>query len=176
VKIYVKDANLILDLFNGRVLDAWFALGYETITTSLVLREVSDEGQKMQLNTYVSKGLLKIEDVVATDWVKISELSVKWSVSIPDASVAMLALKTSSCLLTGDGRLRKKAEEIGIDVRGILWVLDHLIEEQKITSAAACKALKSIAGKGAFLPHGEVEIRRQNFRGQLVKVPLSFSL
>ncbi len=157
MKIYVKDANLILDLFNGRILDAWFALGYETITTSLVLVEIRDEEQKIQLNTYVSKGLLKIEDAKGGDWDEIHELSIKWSVSIPDASVAVLALKSSACLLTGDGRLRKKSKELGIDVRGILWVLDLLIEQQKITSAAACVALHNITGAGAFLPKEEVE-------------------
>ena len=157
MKIYVKDANLILDLFNGGVLDAWFALAYETVTTSLVMVEIRDKEQKIQLNTLVSDGLLGIEDTTGEDWEKIRKLSLEWSVSIPDASVALLAQKSSACLLTGDGRLRKKSRELGIDVRGILWVLEHLMEQQKITSAAACVALEKITGAGAFLPKEEVE-------------------
>lgn len=157
MKIYVKDANLILDLFNGSVLDAWFALGYETVTTSLVMVEIRDDAQKIQLSSYVSKGLLEIENTAAEDWNGIYELSIEWSVSIADASVALLAQKSTACLLTGDGRLRKKSKEFGIEVKGILWVLDHLIEQQKITSAAASVALENITGAGAFLPKEEVE-------------------
>ena len=61
MKVYVKDANLIFDLFHGGVLDAWFALGYETITTSLVWVEIRNPEQRRHIEAYLGSGHLRIE-------------------------------------------------------------------------------------------------------------------
>lgn len=164
MKVYVKDANLIFDLFHGGVLDAWFALGYETITTSLVLVEISNPEQRKQIEVYLSGDHLRIEDASAEDWQEITDLAQQWKVSVPDASVAVLARKSQACLLTGDGRLRKKSMEAGMEVRGTLWVLDHLLEEGRITVGAARAALQAIHHSGTFLPQEEVENRLNKWR------------
>jgi predicted nucleic acid-binding protein len=164
MKIYVKDANLIFDLFHGGVLDAWFALGYETVTTSLVLVEIRDPDQRKQIQLYLDSGHLRIEDTTAEDWTEITDLSLLWKVSVPDASVAILAKRAEACLLTGDGRLRKKSIEVGMDVRGTLWVLDHLLEQERITVSAARTALEAIHISGTFLPQDEVENRLNKWR------------
>jgi predicted nucleic acid-binding protein len=164
MKVYVKDANLIFDLFHGGVLDAWFALGYETITTSLVLVEIRNPEQRKQIEVYLSGGHLRIEDTLAEDWEEITNLAQQWKVSVPDASVAVLARKAEACLLTGDGRLRRKSMEAGMEVRGTLWVLDHLLEQGRITLGAARTALEAIHNSGTFLPQEEVENRMNRWR------------
>lgn len=164
MKVYVKDANLIFDLFHGGVLDAWFALGYETITTSLVLVEIRNPDQKRHIEAYLGSGHLRIEDTSAEDWTEIIALSQEWQVSVPDASVAVLTKRAEACLLTGDGRLRKKSMEAGMDVRGTLWVLDHLLEQGRITTSAARVALEAIHHSGTFLPQDEVENRLNKWR------------
>lgn len=159
MKVYVKDANLIFDLFHGGVLDAWFALGYETITTPLVLAEIRNPEQRTQIDAYLGRGHLRVEDTAPDSWEEIIALAQLWKVSVPDASVAVLARNSKSCLLTGDGRLRNKSAEAGLEVRGTLWVLDHLLERGRITQGAAHAALTAIHQSGTFLPQEEVENR-----------------
>ena len=56
MRILVHDANLLIDLFHGGVLEIWFAQGYEIHTTSLVLTELTDADQKAAANDLVSLG------------------------------------------------------------------------------------------------------------------------
>jgi hypothetical protein len=41
VKIVIQDASVLIDMADGDLLDAWFGLGFDLRTTSLVWREVN---------------------------------------------------------------------------------------------------------------------------------------
>lgn len=62
-------------------------------------------------------------------------------------------------LLTGDGRLRKQAVRDGLEVRGALWLLDRLVDQQLIPPARAAAGLSSMLARGARLPEAECEAR-----------------
>ncbi|GIV60064.1 MAG: hypothetical protein KatS3mg043_1153 [Rhodothermaceae bacterium] len=63
-------------------------------------------------------------------------------------------------LLTGDNALRKLAQSLGIEVHGVLWVLDQLYDDG-FSPRRLEKGLKQILSAGAYLPQEEV-IRRFN--------------
>jgi len=57
------------------------------------------------------------------------------------------------------GMLRKKAEQDRIQVRGVLWVLDSLVEAGIITYKNAASKLKRILDAGSRLPPDECSKR-----------------
>ena len=62
MKVAVKDANILIDLAQCGGLDAWFSLGIETYTTTLVLNEITDVNQRSQIQSYVRAQSLRVVD------------------------------------------------------------------------------------------------------------------
>lgn len=165
MKVVVEDANVLLDLVNGGVLAHWLGLDFENCTTPLVWREVSDGAQRSIVQPFIEAGLIRLVDIAPHQWQEIVAFKEQAGVSIADASVWLLAKSEGAVLLSGDSKLRKSARLIGVDVRGIFWVLDVLIERKKIKATAAAKALQRMLNQGAFLPQGECESRIASWTG-----------
>ena len=165
MRILVHDANLLIDLFHGGLLEIWFAQGYEIHTTSLVLTELTDADQKAAANDLVSLGALIISDTAANEWSDAEKLARAWGVSIPDASVALLARKLDAVLMTGDGTLRKKALAEKMEVKGTLWVMDELVARDALADSEALEALRKIQESGSFLPQADCRLRIEKWSG-----------
>lgn len=165
MRILVHDANLLIDLFHGGLLEIWFTQGHQIHTTSLVLTELTDDKQKAAVGRLVDRGTLIISDTAADEWSAAEKLARTWGVSIPDASVALLAKKLGAILMTGDGTLRKKALADKLDVKGTLWVMDELASGAAISYEQALEALKKIMDSGSFLPQAECQVRIERWSG-----------
>ena len=156
---FIHDACLLIDLFEGDLIRFWFASGRKFATTVLVVEEIKDPEQKASILTFVADGALIAEDL---EFEKISD-AASWSdknrVSIADASVALLAREHGGILLSADNRLRKRAKEDGVEVRGLFWIFDTLLGENRISPEFAVTALKKIREAGARLPQSECENR-----------------
>ncbi|HEX8372639.1 MAG TPA: hypothetical protein VF585_07660 [Chthoniobacterales bacterium] len=159
MKVLVEDANVLLDLVNGDVLGLWLGAGFENSTTVLVWQEVSHTTQQQKVQPFIDSGLLTIHDIPPTSWHAIAAFSVSAGVSISDASVWLLAKSEKATLLTGDSKLRSSARVSGVEVRGILWVLDELVAQGKLEPKAAAVALNKMVEGGAFLPLEECRTR-----------------
>ena len=90
--------------------------------------------------------------------------SLPRSLSLEDASVLHLAIREEALLLTGDGRLRRCAEEHTIPVSGILWVFDSMIQHRTLTMEQAAAALESLIQQGSRLPRNECDSRLARWR------------
>lgn len=164
MKVVVEDANVLLDLVNGGILGLWLGLDFRNCTTTLVWHEVRDFEQRQQVQPFIDSGLLILCDVDPQSWPTINEFSVRQGVSISDASVWLLAETESAILLTGDSKLRKSAKSTGVAVRGVLWVIDQLVEQAKLTKLMAADALSKMLAAGAFLPTEECRSRIAKWR------------
>ena len=67
--------------------------------------------------------------------------------------------KTKPLYLPGDNILRKYAESNQIEVHGILWVLDELINEEQISEKIAYLKLTQLMETNSRLPKNECEKR-----------------
>ena len=152
-RIYIHDACVLLDLIEGDLLDLWFQLGFETRTTHLVYQEILEEEQFSLLQTYVD----------ASDLPALNAQAKEWKVSLQDVSVAHLAKRHGGILLSGDKRLRTKSAEAGIEVKGILWVLDMIVERKLLIPQRALNALEAILEAGGRIPSEECGERRQRW-------------
>lgn len=150
--VVVKDACVLIDLANGEILGHWFQLGHKTHTTDIILSEIRREEQWAAIAPIIDSGLIHVHEIVESEWNDIFELSSNNTVSIPDATALLLAENLEALLLTGDGPLRRLAEQRAQEVRGTLWILDTLVWEEVLTFSEAISALDSILKYGARLP------------------------
>lgn len=162
-RIYIHDACVLLDLIEGDILDFWFQLGFETRTTHLVYQEILEEEQSSLLQTYVDADKLILESIDEADIPDLNVQAKKWNVSLQDISVAHLAKKHGGILLSGDRRLRIRSVEAGIEVKGILWVLDMIVERELLIPQRALKALDAILEAGGRMPPEECDERRKRW-------------
>lgn len=167
MKIVIQDASVLIDLADCDLLEAWFGLGFDLRTTSLVWREVSRRNQKIKLKRYVDEGRFGIEAVGAQALTEIVQLQAALSarVTIEDISALFFAGKLESILLTGDKRLRQHAEERGIETHGLLWVFDTLVARGALLPDVAADRLEKLIERGTSrLPLHECELRVRKWR------------
>jgi len=79
--------------------------------------------------------------------------------SIADLSVLVLARQTGAVLLSGDGPLRTVARREGVEVHGILWVLDRLVAGGVLSGRRAAEVIGVMRQNGSRLPEEECERR-----------------
>ncbi|WP_052300881.1 hypothetical protein [Methanoplanus limicola] len=66
-------------------------------------------------------------------------------------------------MITGDNLLRKTAQRNGVNVHGILWILDEFVIAGCISSQKALKSLEKIIKAGGRLPYEECEKLRKKW-------------
>lgn len=111
MRITVKDASILIDLAEGDLLGLWFQLQIETHTTDFVLREVKQEIQWQRVPPFVDAKLLQVHATTAQEIAAVAVFAQAHGLSLPDASGVFLARRLQACLLTGDRRLRRTAEQ-----------------------------------------------------------------
>ena len=156
--IVVHDASILIDLVTCDLSESWFQLGFATTTTSLVWREVNRRRQKQRLRAFVDRGILRIEAASAETMTGILKLRAELprGVTVEDASVLHLAAKLKAILLSSDGLVRRCGSELGVEVHGILWVLDTLVQRKAITADVAVDRLQKLLQTGTtWLPEEE---------------------
>ena len=174
MKIAVKDASVLIDLLEAGVLGSWFKLGIETHVPDLVLAEIVQPQQRPVVEGFVNAGLLKVA-VIGNGEVEqlatLATLSRELKVSIPDASAVHLAEALDGAfLLTSDGTLRLGAERRGLEVRGLLWVLDLLVWHDVLSCADAITALAAVLAANSRQPLHECHRRQESWAtGKKVK-------
>lgn len=165
--IVVHDASILIDLVACDLAESWFGLGFTMITTSLVWREVNRRHQKARLRTFVDRGGLTVEAVSAETIADILMLYAELprGVTVEDASVLHLSAKLKAILLSSDGLLRRCGSELGVEVHGILWVLDTLVLRKLITGDTAADRLERLLKDGtSWLPEQECRARLKKWR------------
>lgn len=87
------------------------------------------------------------------DFQAIFDLHYELGVSIQDALGIWLAQTLEGAtLLAGDGTMRTHAKNLGVEVKGMLWISDTLVERKIITSLKAAERLECMLVCGSRLP------------------------
>jgi predicted nucleic acid-binding protein len=154
-KVYISDTNIWFDLRNAGLLDEVFQLPITLCSTDFVLNELND----LPHERLIAQGLI-VEMLDEAAVIELFTLKLEHgNSSLADVSCYYLAQQTGHPLLTGDGKLRKQATKDGIQVYGILWLLDQLIDHNLITSEKAADALEAMLFHGARLPQSDCQTR-----------------
>ncbi len=159
--IVVHDAGILIDLLECNLEEEWCSLHLKLLTTSFVWREINRRHQKTRLKTFVDRGELIIEAINEEAMAEIARMKVEVpGLSVEDISVLLLSLQTEAVLLSGDGLLRRQAEFRGVEVHGMLWMIDTLIDRGSISPLAAADRLEKLLRSGvSWLPIEECKKR-----------------
>lgn len=158
MKIAVQDANILMDLANGDLLEAWFSLGIETHTTDLVVAEITHTAQKKAVALCLRRKQLLVRSFDGVALAEVIIFSQSHGISPSDASALRLAMELEATLLTGDGRLRKVAES-KVSLGGLLKTLDLLANSKSLPPKQLANGLRKAMDLGCFLPTDECEKR-----------------
>lgn len=167
--IAVSDTNIFIDLIEVGLLDGFFSLPWEIHTTDMIIHELKDATQKEKVVKYCTEGILYIKDYDAQEMPVLTEFYVSQrvtaKVSIQDCSVWLHAMKNDCTLLTGDARLKTAATKTGVDVHGIIYVIDELVDKQVISKEMAADKLMELKMSNPRLPQLEIDRRVKLWRG-----------
>ncbi|MCI5147277.1 MAG: type II toxin-antitoxin system VapC family toxin, partial [Candidatus Electrothrix sp. AR3] len=118
-----------------------------------------------RLHDYIDRGVLLKKSFDYEELLEIQLLEVEHRVlSIPDCSCLFHARSLSAQLLTGDAALRKTAEQAGISVHGILWVLEELVKHEVVTKDTAHAKLHQLLAINPRLPRSECRKRLMKWK------------
>jgi len=148
----VADANVLIDLHHGRALVVAARFFDFLVPDVIVIEELrSPDGPAL-----IRQGLIRVAHFSAQDLSEILVLRGRYvGPSLPDLFALHLARTRGLVLLTGDGHLRQAARREGVEVHGVLWVLDGLLEARGLTASEAIQALRRMLKAGARLPEPE---------------------
>ncbi len=165
--IAIKDANILIDCAEIELLDAVFQLPLVFKTTDFIWQEILVANQQDYIQPYIRAERLKVTSFTADEVLAISQLQYESTgISIEDSSALYLARKDSAILLTGDGKLRRVAQQTGIQVHGIIWLLDEVLRYALIDTASACKKIKLLKSKNPRLPAHALQERIRQWCGE----------
>jgi hypothetical protein len=146
MRIIVSDSNCLIDLRKAALLSAFLQLPYEILIPDTLFEEELlkfTEDEKMLL----AEGL-KVIDLPGPSVIRAQEIVRDLPhLSIHDGFAFALAEANPGCvLLTGDGPLRGLGESEGIEVHGVLWVIDQIHSNVLATASDLVKALRVFSG------------------------------
>ncbi len=165
MRLVVTDANVIIDLAAGALLEDMFRLPEVEfcVPDILYVEELAE-----RYGVLPALGLTVMTQP-AEDVARVEQLRARFrGPSVNDLFALVLAQSLDCPLLSGDRQLRAAAEAEGVEVRGTLWLVETLVRAQLINAGRASAAYEAMRQDGSRLPWDEVDaqIRRWQRDGQ----------
>lgn len=163
-KLLISDANILIDMIVGGILEEIFSLDYEfAVPDVLFHEELRDQHPDLP-----EKGLsvLELGEAAIIDTAQLSVKHVQTGVSNNDCLALALARQEDCPLLTGDAKLRQVSIAENAEVRGTLWLVGELVEASVITVDQAASAYDNMRADGSRLPWPDVEAQLKRFRAR----------
>lgn len=168
-KLVVSDTNILIDLVRLGQIDLLFGIGWEVTTTDLIIEELEDASQKELIEPYIKSGTLKIKSFSSSETLELMNYFLSVSsisnLSIQDCSVLKYSKETNAILLSGDKKLRTKAEEESITVKGIIYIFDKAVEKGILQEECAADIFDRLLVLNNRLPKKEIQQRIDRLRG-----------
>ena len=158
--LFIADTNILIDLWEGGLLTAFFQLPYPIASPDVVISEL----RRPEGSMFVELGLQSLTLEAGLVLEVIALRSQHKALSTPDLFAFVAARKFGAILLTGDAGLRQLAEAQKVPLHGILWVLDEMVRTEIIQSFNAANSLERIRKAGARLPDAPCEERLRHWR------------
>jgi predicted nucleic acid-binding protein len=155
--IVIKDACILIDLVDLDLLEAFYQLEVTAVTTGFVIAEILDEEQAVAVRKVVSDGKLTVYD--DGDIAEITALTDQHpGLSFADCSVLELAFRVPGIILSADGSLRNEAKRRQLTVKGSLWVLNQLVEQNFMTKAECLVKLDLYPRVNSRAPKRDIQL------------------
>ncbi len=149
--ITITDANIFIDLAELELFPLFFQLNLTLHTTKEVLLEC-DPTHQQALKEYAAKKLLTIHILSEEQLEKLEHLKFKKGLSAQDKSILYLAYEQQAMVLTGDNLIRKWCKQQNLEVHGILWILEELVQYKLLEFGEAITHLTNLMQINQWLP------------------------
>ena len=157
----VSDTSCMIDLRKGGLLEAMLQLPY-----SFVMPDTLFENEWLGLSADEKRALLNLGLEVRTLPGHLVQRAARYfnqhaRLALNDCFALVLAEQIEDCiLLTGDGLLRRIAEEKSIEVHGVLWAIDEMESQGSVPVEVLHNALQLfLEDELVFLPTQETRQR-----------------
>lgn len=154
MRLLINDANILIDIINIDLVAKFLALNFELKTTDFVFAELLPEQQRLLKSE-------KLQIIVSTETEDIigiyQLLNSTRGLSFEDCSVWYYTKKFNGVMLTGDGSLRKKVIHSGLEVRGIIFLIEEMKKQQLISKQLAIDKLEVLIKINPRLPENEIK-------------------
>ena len=139
--VLISDTSVLIDLDRGKLLEHLFQLPYDFCVPDLLFkRELSGD-----LGDRLRELGLDVVELSPTEVARATLLRRNVKVlSTPDAFAFSVAEARRWTLLTGGLALRQLAEQHGVEMHDILWVIDEFDRENVLEARALHRALTKI--------------------------------
>jgi predicted nucleic acid-binding protein len=144
VRVLVSDASILIELAKWSLLEDLFKLPIEFVVPDALYEDELIDLGKIDRKQLTALGL-RIESLHAEGVAQaLSYQKAKPKLTLHDCFVVTLAVTNDWALLTGDKRLRALADEVHVEVHGVLWVIDQLAEHRIVRQPTLAKALRGM--------------------------------
>lgn len=148
MQVLISDANILIDMEVGTLLDRMFQLPYQFMTPDVLFEEELKASHPHLLTLGLQLGELNPASIAT-----VFELNGKYGgPSIHDCFALALAKQERCPLLTGDRALKNAAEREAVVVMGTLWVVEQMVVHAILTKAEALLAYDTMKANGSRLP------------------------
>lgn len=163
VILLVSDTSVLIDLERGDLLPVAFASGVPMVVPDVLYeRELEPYNGAYYRALGLQVVTLQPDEVSFAQFVK----NERKPLSLPDCFALSCARRQDHVLLTGDGSLRTAAKDYGVEMYGLLWLLDRLAESGAATYATLHEGLTKISqGPRCRLPKAEIQQRLKAWGG-----------
>ena len=152
MRVAVKDANIIIDLHKLHLLTKTLQLDIQFHITRFVFNELNLE-QKNAIEECVKNKLIFLQDFSFEETIDIARINQEHKAfSYPDSSVLYFAKKHKTMILTGERKLRHVATQYKIEVHGIIWIFDELIQVGLLSLQKAISKMELLLNINRRLP------------------------
>lgn len=148
MQVLISDANILIDMEVGALLDLMFQLPYQFMTPDVLFEEELKASHPHLLALGLQLGELSGANVAT-----VFELNGKYGgPSIHDCFALALAKQERCPLLTGDRALKNAAEREAVVVKGTLWVVEQMVVHAILTKDEALQGYEHMRANGSRLP------------------------
>lgn len=161
MEIVISDTNIFIDLWNIGLLERFCELPFSICTTDFVVGELKTQGVRDAVMWLSKTGKITVKTFRSHEYSEIMSLQDK-NLSFQDCTVLYYALSGEYKLLTGDRNLRTVAERHGLQVSGIIYVMDELLCHGVLSNAEYVDKLKDLLESNHRLPMKEIKKRIGN--------------
>jgi hypothetical protein len=161
MRLVVTDANIIIDLADGGMLEEVFRLPDIEFCTPDVLYLEELAQHYGALPGLGLKVLSQPEEAVAY----VEQLRSRYRGPSTNDLFALAMARMMGCvLLSGDRPLRAAAEAEGVEIHGTLWLIERLLQHRILSIRQVVAAYEAMRRSGSRLPWDEVDAQIERWR------------
>ncbi len=142
MRIIVNDSSALIDLKKGALLEILVGLPFEFVVSDALLAD-----ELLSFTKSEAAFMRRKMTVVTLDGEEMKRVAKTQAsspaLSLHDCSALVIAQREIGCiLLTGDRRLRTKAEAAQVECHGVLWVVEEIAKAKLASSRILVRALR----------------------------------